>query len=354
MKTVNLIVSLLLISFAATTQVIPFDSEEWTFDSEGLIHENKNGKEAIYIKNGIAELKDVNFLNGTIEFDILLNSQRSFHGIAFRSTDRKNSEHFYFRPHLSLMPDASQYNPIRNGVSAWQLYHGPSFSAPFEYNFGEWMHVKLLVNDNQGEVYLDDMVNPQLTFILKKEPKAGYIALTTSFVPTYFANFEISEGSPLIKGTPIPEPIHEGTIAEWEVSGTFDEKVLEGQYKLGSTAKSLQWQTVKPDKSGILNLAEYAALNDNSNTVFAKATFNAPSAGTYKFLFGYSDRAKVYFNDNLIYSGNNGYRTRDYRHLGTIGLFEEIIFNMKKGKNEIWVAVSEDFGGWGIIGKVMP
>lgn len=33
--------------------------------------------------------------------------------------------------------------------------------------------------------------------------------------------------------------------------------------------------------------------------------------------FGCSDRAKVYLNGRLLYAGDNGYASRDYRHLGT-------------------------------------
>jgi hypothetical protein len=65
--------------------------------------------------------------------------------------------------------------------------------------------------------------------------------------------------------------------------------------------------------------------------------------------FGYSDRVRVYLNDRLMYSGDNGYRTRDYRYLGTIGLFDEVWLPLQRGDNELWFAVSEDFGGWGIL-----
>ena len=52
-----------------------------------------------------------------------------------------------------------------------------------------------------------------------------------------------------------------------------------------------------------------------------------------------------------IYKGDNGWRTRDYRYLGTIGLFDGIFLNLKKGENTLLMAVSESFGGWLITGK---
>lgn len=40
--------------------------------------------------------------------------------------------------------------------------------------------------------------------------------------------------------------------------------------------------------------------------------------------------------------------SRDYRFLGTVGYFDEVYVDLKKGKNELWIAVSETFGGWGV------
>ncbi|MCH8059016.1 MAG: hypothetical protein IIA11_01020 [Proteobacteria bacterium] len=49
----------------------------------------------------------------------------------------------------------------------------------------------------------------------------------------------------------------------------------------------------------------------------------------------------------LLYSkGNNAYQSRDYRYLGTIGLFDAIMLPLAVGDNELWIAVSEAFGGW--------
>ena len=58
---------------------------------------------------------------------------------------------------------------------------------------------------------------------------------------------------------------------------------------------------------------------------------------------------RVYLGDRLLYSGTNLYQSRDYRYLGTIGLFDSVYLPLKKGRNNLWFAVSERFGGWGII-----
>ena len=60
----------------------------------------------------------------------------------------------------------------------------------------------------------------------------------------------------------------------------------------------------------------------------------------------------VFVNGRRVYSGDNTYMSRDYRYLGTIGLFDSVVLPLQPGKNEICVAVTEAFGGWGIMGRI--
>ena len=62
--------------------------------------------------------------------------------------------------------------------------------------------------------------------------------------------------------------------------------------------------------------------------------------------------SRVYLNGQLIYTGDNTYMSRDYRYLGTIGLFDNVLLPLKPGKNELYIAVTEAFGGWGIMARL--
>ena len=44
--------------------------------------------------------------------------------------------------------------------------------------------------------------------------------------------------------------------------------------------------------------------------------------------------------------------SRDYRYLGTIGYFDEVFLPLEPGKNELWFAVGENFGGWGLEARL--
>ena len=75
---------------------------------------------------------------------------------------------------------------------------------------------------------------------------------------------------------------------------------------------------------------------------------NAEGPQTKLLELGYSDKAAVYLNGTLLYKGDNTYMSRDYRYLGTIGLFDSVALPLKAGENELCIAVTEAFGGWGI------
>ena len=115
----------------------------------------------------------------------------------------------------------------------------------------------------------------------------------------------------------------------------------------------MTWSQLAAGSSGITNLAQLAAVSDDANTVLARVTLRSARAQSVTVAFGYSDRVKAYANGNLVYTGNNGYLSRDFRYLGTIGLFDEIATVLHAGDNELTFAVSESFGGWGILARVL-
>lgn len=68
--------------------------------------------------------------------------------------------------------------------------------------------------------------------------------------------------------------------------------------------------------------------------------------------FGFSDEVTVFVNNKKVYSGQNKFKSRDYSYLRTIGFFDAIYLDLKKGKKEIVFAVSENMGGWGLKAKL--
>ena len=360
--------------FAVAQQPVPFDDKRWSYQTRGHVIEFFQGYQSLYLPAGEAELKDEKFLNGIIEFDIWLTERAAFQGFFFRRTSPGNHEEIYFRPHQSGNPDAFQYTPVFNGDAAWQLYHdqydamnngfiswkprgkGMGYNGVITFSFGRWMHVKLLVNDTQAEMYLDNNEQP-VTFIrrLGQEKAAGSVGLQSGVSACWFANFTVTHlPSVTLKTKESFEPSRvAGIITSWQVSAAFGEATLKNTSVLSEQFMSRQsWKTLETESNGAVNLARISAVSDSTNTVLAKFTINSDKEQLKKLEFGYSDRVRLYCNGQLMYSGTTNFRTRDYRYLGTIGLFDAVYLPLKKGSNVIVLAVSENFGGWGVMGKV--
>ena len=357
-KPIILSILTLLGATTAYSQTVPFDSDRWDIQGSESRVEEYRGQKALYLKGGYATLKDVEFTNGIIEFDIAVTGERGFMGAFWRMQSSGNFEEFYIRPHQSGNPDANQYTPAFFGNTAWQLYYGEDYSAPVKYIFNEWMHIKIVVSGKQAEIYIRDMEKPAvIVHELKRDVKAGKIGVLNpgNFTHAHFANFrfKLLENIKLASKSKEPEIPPAGTIMSWQVSSTIDEKSLENKFLLSDTGRqNLTWTTIGCEKTGIANLARIQGIQPNKNTVFAKVTIRSDNDQIKKIQFGYSDRIKVYCNNHLIYGGSNDYQSRDYRYLGTIGYFDAVYLPLKKGENELWLAVSENFGGWGIMAKI--
>lgn len=338
-------------------QTVPFNSNRWEIEARESRVEEYLGRQSLFLKGGLALVKDSKFLNGVIEFDIAFSPERTFVGAVWRVLDGNNYEEFYFRPHQSGNPDANQYTPVFNGNAGWQLYYGEDFAAPVRYRFDEWMHVKILVAGTQAEAYIMDMETPAL-FIpeLKREPASGQVGLSAgNFAPAHYSNFSFTAAeAPTLKGkAQPPKPLSPGLITAWSVSSGFSEKNLQGKFQLRESDKAgLTWKKLECEATGIANLSRLVALGEQSNTTFARLIINSESEQIKELKFGFSDRVRVYLNDRLLYSGNDGFVSRDYRFLGTVGLWDALYLPLKKGRNELWLAVSENFGGWGVVAAI--
>jgi hypothetical protein len=341
------------ISSPALAEDFPFDEDHWTFPEKGFERVTYKGKEAIHFENVGLETVAASFIDGVIEYDVAISSERAFDFLQFRIVDDFNYEEFYFRPHQSGKPDSTQYQPVTNGHTSWQLYHGTAYSAPIAYNFGEWMHVKLVIKGNRMDLYVDSDEPVHQVPNLLREPEAGRIGIA-AYGKAHYANVQITQmDNPPI--THMEVPIVEtapGIITQWQVS-----KDIHGEAEKAPTSidvSGTEWQTAETDARGLLNLAQFGKIEKDSNAIYVRHTIDAPADGHQTIKFGYSDRVRVYANGALVYSGDNGYRTRDFRFLGTIGIFDSVHFPVVKGRNEIVFEVSEAFGGWGIIGQVAP
>lgn len=336
-------------------EIIPFDTTYWEIQSSSYIVENYKGYNSVYMLGGLL-LKDTKFLNGTIELDLFLTERQGFPGITFRITEDNHAEQFYVRPHLPGKPDANQATPVVNGLTGWQLYFGESYSVPYEYKYDDWTHIKLVVNGSRAQVFFDYSETPHLSWNLKQPPREGAIQIGGGgSAPMHYANFRVNKNEARLVDFEVPTVDKvEGVIDEWTVSDSFEENLLDLDKldNLSRLIRDRKWNNkVEIEENSAANLSWVTPRDRAKNTVFAKINVRSDRDQVKLFEFGYSDRAVAIVNGLPLYKGNNGWRSRDYRYLGTIGLFDSIYVNLKRGDNEILIAVSETFGGWGVMGR---
>ncbi|HET7291648.1 MAG TPA: hypothetical protein VFM88_04420 [Vicinamibacteria bacterium] len=338
---------------SAAADMVPFDADRWAIGARESRIADHLGRRSLYLKAGDALVKGASFTDGVIEFDMAFGPERGFMGAVWRAEDSENCENFYIRPHQSGNPDANQYQPVFNGVAAWQLYHGERYGAPTRYAFDQWVHFKIVVSGKSAEFYIDDMDKPVLRVEQKREIQAGTVGLSVgNFAGAYFSNFRFEAGAapPLRGGAPKPESAPPGAIRTWRVSGTFAAKSLDGKHELSAEERRVAgWTALAAEGSGIANLARVQGIGEGRDTAFARATIRSERAQVKKLRLGFSDAVKVFLNDRALYGGRDAYQSRDYRFLGSVGLFDEVYLPLRQGDNELWLAVTEGFGGWGVI-----
>lgn len=359
MKTqIKLFVLGLWISLGTSAQqVIPMDTNALAINARAYIFEHFKGADAIYMQAGAFSLKDIEFLNGTIEFDVFLKEEQAFPGLYFRyQEESSNAEQFFLRPHLSGKPDANQAAPAIQGITPFQLYFGPKYSFPYEYKYDDWTHVKLVVNGDRAQVFMDGASKPNLSWNLFLNQKKGKIAFRSGrFTGMHLANITVDHTTPeLVDFKPVERETIPNLIEEWKISDMFEEKLLDDPSNLDPMLSERKWQgKIQVEEGTAANIARIQKLRDGTpgNTVLAKINIQSDKDQIKLFEFGYSDRVVAILNGQPIYWGTNKWRSRDYRYLGTVGLFDGIYLDLKKGKNELIMAVSEDFGGWLITGR---
>jgi hypothetical protein len=324
---------------------IPLDSTAWDWGAVEQRASTLRGRDCLALDGVGSVLADVELVDGTIEVELAVTAERSFHGLVWRHGGMHH-ESFFVRPHQVGNPDAIQYTPAFNGISSWQLYHGGGFWAPVRFPLEEWFTLRVVFRGRRAEMYVVDREQPCLVTTLRVDG-GGRFGLSVGGPGLRVAGFEWTEET-TFGSTPLPQvPAAEGVLREWDVSEAFPEHELEAALGAGHA-----WTQIGAEPSGLLDLARVQGLEGDRNTVLARTTIVAGEEGPRLLELGFSDRAVVYLNDRPLFRGDDSYRSRDYRFLGSIGWHDALYLPLRAGENELVVAVSEDFGGWGVQARL--
>ena len=316
----------------------------WVFDAEEHRVEEHLGRESLYLRGGTALAEGVQLAHGVFEFDVAFPPGRDFPGALFRALDHRNYETFFVRPHQSGNPDATQYTPVFNDVFGWQLYHGEPFQVPLELPCDEWLRIRIAFVGTRAEILVGD--HAPIVVPLKRDLAAGSVGLLGGvFAGTHFSNFSLEAVE--------PDPAALVPAAPDLGCARGDRRVGRLRPRSRRTGRAARPRRTELDAPrvravGLTDLARVNGLDEGRDTAFARAAIHSAAAQAKRLEFGFSDRVRVYLNGRLLFSADDSYRSRDYRFLGSIGWWDALHLPLEAGRNELVLAVSEDFGGWGV------
>jgi hypothetical protein len=350
------------------TLSIPADSPRWELEGQARATEYQ-GRKCLYLDGGAATVKDLELRDGVIDVDIATPANRGFFGIQFRITnDGASAEWVYLRQHKSGLPDAVQYTPVLNSGLNWQIYNGPGFTAALDIPKDVWFHLRLAVAGAQAKLYVKNMDKPALVMNdLKSGVQKGLVALAVLTGATYFSNFELRQtpAAPWERHSP---SIPQDTLTRWRLSPSYDGLARNLERPLSPSERdAIKWQDVEAEAPGFVVINRYRK-SPHPRVTFA-GDFSKrlePQAGTKvvyaltnivserdqvkKLYIGYSDDVSVFLNGKILYRGRSAQNFRDPGFLGIVNPENDAIYlQLKKGRNELMLAVSELGGGWGFI-----
>jgi len=350
------------------TQSVSADSPRWTLGGQAKVAEYQ-GRTCLFLDGGDATLNDFEMRDGVIDVDVATPANRGFFGIQFRiDKEGANAEWVYLRQHKSGLPDAMQYTPVLNTGLNWQLYNGPGFTGAVDIPKDVWFHLRLAVAGSQAKFYVKDMDKPVLVMNdLKSGVQRGQIALAVLTGATYFSNFEIRT-TPDVPWERQQPPMPPGSLREWSLSPSYDALERNLERPLSPSEKdAIPWQVVEAEPPGIVVINRYrksphprvSFASDFSKrlepqpgmqVVYARSTIRSDRDQVKKLFIGYSDDVSLFLNGKILFRGRSAQNFRDPGFLGIVNPENDVVYlSLKRGSNELILAVSELGGGWGFI-----
>jgi hypothetical protein len=369
----NFYAGALLIASVAHSQSTPSlsvepDSARWELEGHAKATEYQ-GRMCLLLDGGLATLKGFEMRDGVIDVDVATPASRGFIGIQFRIADGgANAEWVYLRQHKSGRPDAIQYTPILNNGRNWQIYNGPGFTGAVDIPKDAWFHLRLEVEGAHANLYVQDMQKPALVMgDLKSGVQKGRVGLYVLAGETYFSNFAVRTTPDVPWEHNLP-PMPPGTLTKWSLSPSYDALSRDLERPLSpSEVAAMPWQDVEAESPGFVVINRYRESPQVQRTydqdfskrlepqagmkvVYARTMIDSDHEQVKKLNIGYSDDVSVFLNGKILYRGRSAQSYRDPDFLGIVNLDNDMLYvPLKKGGNELVLAVSEIGGGWGFI-----
>jgi hypothetical protein len=321
------------------------------------------GRQSFRLARGLAYTRFAEFQNGTIEVDIAADERSRFFGIAFHVQSDDDYEVIFFRPRSSDTDQAVQYTPGLHGANVWQLYTGPGYTATAHIPRNQWIHARIVVSGLAAKLFLNNAAEPSLVIPdLKLGQVKGSIGFWGHLGGGYFSNLSITHDGTIYDSS-IQKHFEPGAITDWQLSEAFDPALKNPD--VYPDVKHMKWEKVDAENPGmvVINRLRRSPNIDTpehqdrirgfvtgAQVVFARTIVHSDHDQTRRMNLGYSDDVVVYLNGKPIYTGNNELGFRQPNFLGLLDTKSDAVYlPLVKGDNELVLAVTEFFGGWGFM-----
>jgi hypothetical protein len=352
-----------LIVHASTTSAIsvPMTSDHWLANGTlTFLTQPGYPNGLMTVKGHGALLKDVEFSDGTIEYDINEDGDdEETSGIWFREQNAETAENFYLRPFANCEQTSQcmQYGPVRRGRVQWDVY--PEYEAAGPVHTTGWNHVKLVISGKRMNVFINGATRPSLEVgSLAGEASHGSIQLLGDAT---YANLTIEPGA--VDGLP-PEASTDPSdgdgryVRHWLLSPvtSLPGGTSPDYEKMPSSSES--WERLDAERKGFVNISRnHGTQSDQPDLAWLRTKIVSSERQVKHVDIGWARQVWVYDNGRLVFSGNNLYYPASERRkpLGRMSL-ENGAFDLplQPGVNDIVIATSDMLGtpadhhwGWG-------
>jgi len=163
-------------------------------------------------------------------------------------------------------------------------------------------------------------------------------------------------------------PMPPNTLTKRSISPAYDALARNLERPLSQAeSNAIHWQDVEPEPPGFVVLYRYREAphpmvtfqgnfskrlepQPGMKVLYARTKIGSDRDQVKKLEIGYSDDVSVFLNGQILYRGRSAQGFRDPGFLGIVNPENDAVYlPLKKGNNELMLAVSELGGGWGFI-----
>lgn len=345
---------------------IPMTPAHWQANGDVSFQHGSDNQKILVVNKGYAELKNINFSNGTIEFDTKFVGER-ITGITFHQ-HADAADALYFRPSAgcAVSEECVQYMPTAHHVFEWDLYGQYQTHAPI--NPGGWNHIKLVLSGARMNVFVNGAHAPTLAVgTLVGGFADGSIRLHG---PASYAHLNIAPN--VVDGLPAVASSDSAKedlryVRYWVGSKPFVmpsrmDTALQENTGIDPVYSSMPnqttpWKPIPLDPGGMVNLTRWyggAQTGQAITGIWLKTTINADRALIKHVDIGWTREVWVFVNGKLAFQSKNlyGIKGASKEPGGRLSLANgSFDLPLQKGPNQVAVAIDDNFAGgqqhWG-------